>query len=189
MTKRALIWLVILIAAPSSVCAQQEIQSLEPGQRVRINGRIEASYVAVSGDSLVVISSSFPLTSFPLASLTRLEVGRARTVREGAFRGLGWGAAIGTGTGLVFGLADASGESCAFCYKPGTWEVVLASAVLAAVGAMLGLIIGSNRPGMTWSEVQLSLLRTPTQESPRVQVQATVGKGIGFSASIRTSRR
>ena len=75
------LWLAILIATPSSVLAQQGIQSLRPGQQVRINGGTKVSYVAVSGDSLIAENSSFPLSS-----IRRLEVsaGQQRQTRKGS---------------------------------------------------------------------------------------------------------
>ena len=60
MIKRYL-WLAMLIATPSSALAQQSLQSLRPGQLVRINGSTKVSYVALRGDSLM--SCRLPSTS------------------------------------------------------------------------------------------------------------------------------
>lgn len=167
MTGRGLICLAFLIAAPSSVSAQQEIQSLEPGQWVRINGEIEGHFRAVTDDSFIFGKDRLPLESvtqlevFPLASIKRLEVltGQRRATKKGAVIG---GLVFGIPTAFIWGTLSAAFECGLFCESDSSYDIGagLAGLVVGGLaGAGVGALIGARLKSDRWEDVSLDKVR------------------------------
>lgn len=158
MTGRGIICLAFLITAPSSVLAQQGIRSLEPGQRVRINGEIEGHFRAVTDESLIFgnerlsVEAVTQLEVFPLESLTRLEVwtGQRSGSKTGAVIG---GFMLGIPSAL---LAGAMASWCFTCDNSFDPAAAFGGFLLGgAVGAGIGAIIGAGFKSDRWEDVSL----------------------------------
>ena len=174
MTKKALIWLAILIAAPSSAFAQQRIPSIEPGQRVRINGSIEASYLAASGDSLIarIGRNSVKTSSFPLASIRRLEVlTQRRATKKGAVIG---GLVLGIPSAIVWGALADWCFTCESSFDSG--DAMVGFFFGGAVGAGIGALIGAPFKSDRWEDVPVESVRL----SLMPQLDGRLALGVEF---------
>jgi hypothetical protein len=129
---------------------------LQPGSRVRVQapavlaGPLEATVVARARDTVTLTTARGAAIPIPLAAITTAEVSRGRSRRDGAVRGLAWGA----GAGLVVGLPSAvvydarsvecGAEPCNNDLSPG--EVVAGGLLTGAVlGGGIGAIMGGER--------------------------------------------
>ncbi|GMR12824.1 MAG: hypothetical protein BMS9Abin29_1017 [Gemmatimonadota bacterium] len=185
MTQKALIWLAILIAVPSTVLAQQGIPSLEPGQRVRINGEIDGHLRAITDDSLIFGNDRLPvegvtqLDVFPLESITRLEVwtGRRSGSKTGAVIG---GLVLGIPSALMAGALANADFGCLNCKSASSDPAavfggfVVGGAIGAGVGALIGAAFKSDR----WEDVSLDGVRMSMM--PRLEGGLAFGIQLEF---------
>jgi hypothetical protein len=94
--------------------------------------------------------------SVALTSITAAEVSRGRSHRDGAVKGLAWGAGVGLAVGLLSAVtydagSDACGaEPCDNDYSPGE---VVAGGFLA--GALLGTGIGAIKGAEHWERLTI----------------------------------
>jgi hypothetical protein len=112
-----------------------------------VAGPLEATVVTRSRDTVTLTNSRGAPIPVPLAAITAAEVSHGRSHREGAVKGLAWGA----GAGLVVGLLSAivydarsdecGAEPCDNNLSPG--EVVVGGLVTGGViGTGMGAIAG-----------------------------------------------
>lgn len=179
---RPLILPFILIGLVLGSCAPKAgVRAPLPvrGDTVRVTSggrRAVHEFHELRGDVLVVESGD-SLRRFPLASVDSLEalVGRRSRARN-AVAGLGGGFLIGGGFGAVTGLV--SSTSCQpddwFC-GPG-FNAAAGAVVFGALGATLGLIVGTANPTTVWAPVESTALD--------VQADASTG-GFGLRLSWR----
>ena len=163
----ATILVAILTFVPLASATAQEPPPVKVGDRVRVTasgirkqaGRLEA----LSADTLVVAVADSTVT-FPVASVTRLEVSHGID-----FSGVGVGAIIGGSAlgslGLLAGLGAA--HECGpgfielFC-EYSAEDVLLVTAVMVVVGAAVGSVFGllaSIGDGESWERVGPPALR------------------------------
>lgn len=125
--------------------------------RVRITTNVPkqkpwvGNLISAGSDSVRLRPQEGGVVSVPSASVVRVEQSRGRRSNSG--KGAVIGAIIGGGTGLILGIA-ASSEEGSF-YEVGAGEVVGGMAVLAAVGAGLGALIGSGSHRERWEPITL----------------------------------
>ncbi len=176
MKRLSIIPLAVLAFAPLTRVTAQELPPVKPGDRVRVTApdlgirKQAATFEAWRGDTLVIVADSS--MNFPLAFVTRLEVGRNR-------RYAGRGAAIGLAFG-GFGGGVLSGVSCAndpFLEENAGGCAVVGAVVFGAVGALIGALIGAASTGTRWEEVPLDRLR--------LQVAPQRDGRLGFGASVK----
>lgn len=156
LTCRSLL-LVTALAGFLEVGLAQQPGALTVGARVRLklteggSKTVEGYFVAHSEDSLRIKPVGADDTlAFALRDITRLEVSRGRHARAG--QGALLGAGIGMLAGLGLGVA-ASTEQSSFCCDVGGGEIAGASAILGALGAGVGAVIGAHSHGERWQEV------------------------------------
>jgi hypothetical protein len=158
--------------APASAVGQSGPQ---PGARVRIQapgavaGRIVATLVRRSGDTLTLTSDGGATFDLPLARVSSLEVSLGKPRRRGAIRG----ALIGGPAGLIVrALTNTEHQSCGSrnCALQNDYVLVRKGASpgqLAAstvVGAALGAGIGAWISREAW---------TPMSHAPRVSIDVS----------------
>jgi hypothetical protein len=160
--------LTVLGTSRPAVCAQSS--RLKPGARLRLDaptlgGRITGTLIAwePEADRLVVSvdgdAAGLGLI-IPTDSVTRIEVRRERRM---PLEGLGLGLLGGTLLAAVASpdCVDENGESTALAclaYKVSP-RFDTRAAVLGGVGALVGLIVGSETTKRTWAPVHLEQLR------------------------------
>lgn len=173
MVRALIVGSALLIATVSPLLGQTK-PTLRPGVGVRVKldsestGRvagdpvvestaITGTFIDLSADSIAFQSThTGRVNTVPIGRLSRLEVQRARTAGEAAFRGFKWGAPIGGALGFLAGLACATEE---YWYSCSGAEVALTTFVLAGVGGGIGSVIGLALPGDVWDTVPLEELR------------------------------
>jgi hypothetical protein len=143
-----------------------------------LGGRLTGTLVAWESDTLVVNVDGDPEglgLVVPADSLTRLDVWRERRM---TLEGLGLGLLAGTLLAVVASpdCVDEYGEStlaACLAYKVSP-RLDTRVAVLAGVGALLGVMVGSETKRRTWAPVRLEQLR----------VGPGPGGGLAFGVSI-----
>jgi hypothetical protein len=156
MKRLTIVPLVVLGFTSFTSATAQEQPPLEPGQRVRVTapdlaihnqaGRFEA----VRGDSLVLAGAVSTMT-FPVASITRLEVSRAR--KSHTLIGAGIGFVVGALAGAAVGPSAITGDIS----KGGAR--LFGAGIGALGGTVLGLAVGAISKSDRWEEVPLDRLR------------------------------
>ena len=151
--------------------------AISSGQRVRVSvigvGRSEATFEAITTDSLLLRSATGELSTVARSQVVAVEVfqGRSRQTAAGvvigAFGGMALGYALGSGLG--------GGGSYA-CSDPGNCG--LAVGLLA--GAVVGGIIGSRIRSDQWKQARLpeqgtTMTVIPTRTGVRVGVRIALG--------------
>jgi hypothetical protein len=167
--------LFIPLLVPTPCVLSQERPSVETGTRIRITapaagleqriGRLTAI-----GREALEFEPEGQLQSWtvPIASVTRLEVGRGR--KSNSY----WGAVIGAGAGLVWATFRAIEE----CPGPLCEEqVALGSMLCTGGGAIIGSVIGLAIRTDRWEEVPLERLRVTSMVTPDGR--------FGLAASLR----
>ncbi len=157
-----------------------QVAELRPGVRVRVRapstvaGRLTGTVIARSADSVSLASPNAVPMQVPLSALTSVEVSRGKSRRDGAVRGVLWGAGVGAGFGL---LVLAAPDYCEQAYAPGTpcsRNEDASAMVLGSVltGALIGAIVGRER----WERLSLPgrVSITPMPRAVGLQV------GVGF---------
>lgn len=148
----AVFQVVITIPAAGSAFTQAE-----PGARVRITTEHPSKHpeigtlISADADSLRFTSATGTAVAIPTTSVTRLEYSRGR--RSNAGHGAAIGGLIGAGTGLFLGIL-ASRDDDNF-YEIGPEEIAGVTALLGAVGAGLGGIIGATSHRERWELVPI----------------------------------
>ena len=136
-----------LLLTPSLLVAQDTV--VVPGTRVRINGDQVGELVTWNEQRLVLDHATFSASE-----VDKLEVSLGT-----AKAGNSWatGLAIGAGVGIVSGFVLCAGDRC----DPGKeWAAAGVFGLTGgALGAIVGLIVGSSSSTEHWSEVALSQLQ------------------------------
>ena len=142
--------------------ADAQLAELQPGARVRVQapgvvaGRLEATVIARARDTVTLTMPKGAPIPVPLAAITTAEVSRGRSHRDGAVKGLAWGAGVGLAVGILSAVtydarSDACGtEPCENDYSPG--EVVAGGFM---TGAMLGAGIGALKGAEHWERLTI----------------------------------
>lgn len=177
-----LLGLIGLISfAPSPGWAQEE-EALPWGARVRLRTEPQASkwivgtFLSWHADSIRIRPDSRPdPESFPVGSISRLEVSRGQ--RSNAGKGATTGLLVGAGTGLALGIAAAA-EGCeGDCYfEVEPHHVLVVMGMLGAVGAGIGALIGTASRSERWKPVS----------PPRGSVSALPHVGFGVMLRFRS---
>lgn len=159
---------VIALTLSASVAAQAQLAELQPGVRFRFRasgvlaGRVTATVIERSADSLSFAGAAGGLTRIALSSLESAEVSRGRSRARGAIRGVLWGLGFGALSGLI---ADSNPGQCGYqatCESTSRGEAVAVSGVGGAtLGAISGAIIGSERWVRLSLPARVSLLPLP----------------------------
>ena len=174
--RHAFVLVAIFAFVPLASAKAQGPPPVKVGGRVRVTApslgirEQVAMFETWRGDTLVIVADSS--MNFPLAFVTRLEVGRNR-------RYAGRGAAIGLALGGVGG-GGLVGVACAndsFTKDAAGGCAVAGAVVFGAVGALIGALIGTGITGTHWEEVPLDRLR--------LQVAPQRDGRFGFGASVR----
>jgi hypothetical protein len=176
MKRLSIIPLAVLAFAPLTRVTAQELPPVKPGDRVRVTApdlgirKQAATFEAWRGDTLVIVADS--IMNFPLAFVTRLEVGRNRQYADrGAVIGLALGGVVG---GVLLGVECANDS---FTKHATVGCAVLGAVVFGAGGVLIGALIGAMSTGTRWEEVPLDRLR--------LQVAPQRDGRFGFGASVR----
>ncbi|HVH66373.1 MAG TPA: hypothetical protein VM716_00750 [Gemmatimonadales bacterium] len=160
----ALVWFPTLLMVSRTAECTQALR-LEPGARVRfdapsLGGRLTGTLVAWESDTLVVrVDGDSPGLIVPVDSVTRIDVRRERRMTlEGAGVGLLAGAllALAASPDWLDENGDCTTPEC-LAYKVSP-HLDTRLAVLGGVGALLGMIVGSEGRTATWTRVHLKHL-------------------------------
>ena len=167
---RSILFVLICIfgGAPTEMAAQESLP-VEPGVRVRVTAPEcelrgqAATFRALRADTLVLGT-----TECPLASVTRLEVSRQKSMAV-------LGVLVGAGAGALGALALCLAKDCVYEHFNGgrndfSNELPL---ILGVVGGVAGFFVGRNIKTDRWEEVSLEQLR--------VSPQPDGGFALGFS--------
>ncbi|NIM49705.1 MAG: hypothetical protein GTN62_05615 [Gemmatimonadales bacterium] len=174
-------WLAVVLPAGlafapfTSVLAQEESPTIEPGARVRIHagqtadgryGTFVGTITRLDSDSLALRTSEPSPVVVSLTSLAGLEVSRGRKSHpwEGATIGLVLGAATGAIIGFALGDDPPCQKSGWFaCW--GEWRftaeeyATMGAVVFGAIGILVGRKVGANIETERWQQVPLDRLR------------------------------
>ncbi len=177
MKRLSIIPLAVLAFAPLTRVTAQELPPVKPGDRVRVTApdlgirKQAATFEAWRGDTLVIVADSS--MNFPLAFVTRLEVGRNRQYAgRGAVIGLALG---GVGGGVLLGVACANDS---FTQHATVGCAVLGAVVFGAGGVLIGALIGAISTGTRWEEVPLDRLRVTV--APQRDGRFRLGLSVRF---------
>ena len=142
--------------------AGAQLAELQLGARVRVRapavvaGRLEGTVTARSLNSVTLTTPRGAPVPVPLAAITAAEVSRGRSRRDGAVKGLAWGAGVGLAVGILSAVTYDAGsdtcgtEPCDNSFSPGE---VVAGAYMA--GAMLGAGIGAIKGAEHWESLTI----------------------------------
>jgi hypothetical protein len=189
LSARTLLVLLALLSSFSGGAVWAQDVAALPGSRVRVwtatdeQGRpsgkpTKGQVMAWSADSLVLdLPEAQERWAVPLISISRLEVSRGQTSKlQGALKigAIGW--LIGLATGAVLHY---DGDS----FFPPWLNAVAEGAPFGAAGALVGALVGANRPGERWElvplpgQVRVSPSGQRSRLSPRSKINfATCGE-------------
>ncbi len=149
----ALAILTVAMTTRTEPAGAQKLDELQPGARIRfrapgvVAGRVTATVLRRSPDTLFVAEEDRTLLSVPVRSISAVDVSRGTSHGLGAWKGAAWGAGIGLVLGPVAALDSTSsggkqsvGESMVFTSVGG-----------AVIGAIIGGVMGSER----WDSFEL----------------------------------
>ncbi len=154
------ILVAILAFVPLASATAQDSLPVRAGDRVRVTApdlgiRKQAGrFAALRADAMVVAVADSTMT-FPVASMTRLEVSRGQTSRMGP------GAGIGLLGGGLLGYLISSGSCSGERFLIRTQETCIRVSTVggAVVGTFLGLAVGAVIMTDRWQEVPLDRVR------------------------------
>lgn len=160
--KYCLLWILALLLATNDLIGQAP--SLRPGSRIRVwtesnaKGGVRGSPVigeitSWTEDSVVLALHRSPtLRVLAVESIVRLDVSRGQRTRGmGALRKGAAGLVVGGLTGVVLGLATGgdAAECSWVCFSAEDYAMIY-GIMLGAPSALIGAVIGANRPGEAW---------------------------------------
>ncbi len=177
--RHATILVAILAFVPASATSQ-EPPPVKVGDRVRVTApdlgiRKQAGrFEALRANTLVVAVAESTMT-FPVASVTRLEVSRGQKSRMG--RGAGFGLLGGGLLGFLISSRNCSTGGAGFTL---TREqcIVVSTVGGTVVGTLLGLVAGALTKTDRWREVPLDRLRL--QVAPQRDGRFGLGLSVRF---------
>ena len=152
--------LVTCVLAGSMRLDAQVDSGLRVGARVRVTTvelpatRHDGAVVSLTSDSLTIRGDDARSFAYRRADISQLEVSAERY--RSPWKGLGFGALIGAGTGAAIGFASGDDKCTSTadfgCYLTLTAPVKAAveGVVLGVVGGVVGLIIGSVNRSDRW---------------------------------------
>lgn len=188
------ITLVLFAALPVSLPAQAFPlgEPLTPGMRVRVThpgeGRRVGTIVALAPDTLSVrwAGNAADTARLPFDQVTRLEVSRGRQ-RDSRLARTGIGFLIGTGSGLLLGIAAAKSADCGAndylgCSAAGGAAAMFFGLVGGGVGAAVGAATAGSHE--RWDRVPVPHRHVGLSISPQMH-----GGRIAVSLSLATMRR
>ena len=187
------ITLVLFAALPVSVRAQAFPvgEPLTPGMRVRVThpgeGRRVGTIVALAPDTLSVrwAGRAADTARLPLDQVTSLEVSRGLQ-RDSRLARTGIGFMIGTGSGLLLGLAAAKSADCGANDYLGCSAAGGAAAMFfGLIGGGVGAAVGAATTGQheQWDRVPVPHRRVGFSVIPQLD-----GGRIAVSLSVATTR-
>ncbi len=165
--RHATILVAIVAFVPLASATAQEPPPVKVGDRVRVTApdlgihKQEGRFVVIHADTLVVAVADSTMT-FPVASVTRLEVGPKSRVALGAGIGLWGGGLLGyviSSGRLGGGCRSTVGEGS---FAPATGVTLTRESCIwvstvggAVVGTLLGLVVGEVASTDKWRTVPL----------------------------------
>lgn len=174
-----LLCLTTLLCAVPDEGSAQESQTLQPGTRIRFTTTATPSEWRVgtllgrTADSMrIELRAPGGAASFPVQTITNLEVSRGAHSNTG--KGARIGAIAGAGAGLLFipAAVDECENSCGVRVPA---AIALLSGVLGGVGAGIGALIGSTQRSERWEPVrswQLGVHGTSDRIGIRITLRA-----------------
>ncbi len=183
------LWLLFVLAVSTS---GSQLQAQQVGDRVRVyaSGAMYVGQVTAVSDDRLDISDGTRAWSLAFSGMSLLELstGTQSRWREGLL----YGAKVGAYGGGVVGFVVAN--MCAFftvwtfdeeCYKV-TFKMTLATgAILATVGGLAGMGIGSLIKTDTWTPIPFSDRKIEYAPTIRPQLGPDGGLGLSFGVRIR----
>jgi len=159
-------WKVILLVicclsgAPYTADAQQERQTVQEGDRIRVSALTvqgEFTVARSSGDTLVIHDSGNvgETIILPLDLITSLDVRRARSTGSGVMRGAGIGLLVGAAGGSLIGVVSGDDPPTGWIRFSAGEKAVMAGVTLGVAGFIVGGIAGFIHPGGWWERVDL----------------------------------
>jgi hypothetical protein len=152
-------WVIALAVVPAAFGqAQPADSSLHPGAKIRVTPlswaleRVTGTLVQVDGDSLQVQTRK-GIYAISRSEIARLDVSRGK--KSAAGKGLEWGFLGGALAGAVVSTLVCSTNTCTFIEgpdAPAVW-IPLGTAIGAAGGALVGLVIGSLTHTDRWERL------------------------------------
>jgi hypothetical protein len=143
------------LSAKGTGVLAQTAPSVEEGSRVRITapslGLTEAvGIVQEATNEEIVVQFEYPrrLATVDRSDITGLDVSVERERK--VLKGLGVGALVGAGTGVVIGLASGDDEGTFLAFTAEEKALVMGIG-LGAVGGVVGLIVGALDRNDVWS--------------------------------------
>ena len=143
--------LILSLVAGLATQAHAQARALALGDRVRVTttAPVEGKLVVTGLDAAsLTVASKGAAQVIPWSDVTRFEVLRRRTRRQGAVHGLKWGLAIGSAVGVISLLTP----------TPEGEEIDEKTLALEAVvdGAVVGAFFGAVFPARRWRELKVS---------------------------------
>jgi hypothetical protein len=173
--------LLAMLQGPAPVpAAQPPLAQADSGSRIRITVSEPSKFrrvgrlVSWDADSLRFTSADTSgQEAVAIESLSRLERSLGR--RSNAGRGAMIGALVGSGAGLILGIAASADEGSWF--EVGPEEIALVTAFMGATGAGLGALAGAATKRERWEPVTLParIARRPLRPRSIAGARVTIG--------------
>ena len=157
---RVATYVVVAVFARSTHLEAQADSGLRVGTRVRVTtvGRTatqhEGEILALTSDSLTIRGDDARSLAYRRAEISQLEFSAERYRRP--WRGLGFGALIGAGTGIAVGYASgddhctSTADFGCFITLTAPQKALVGGTALGVVGGVVGLIVGSLTLSDRW---------------------------------------
>jgi hypothetical protein len=154
--------IAVAMMAVTGIAEAQQVQ-FGVGARVRVAApaagvtRFEGTIIT-AGDTLAIAGDGV-VVRVPVQAITRLQLGRGRSRRDGALLGARWGSGIGLVLGaLTTDQAKYTTDRCAYvdrCSDASASERVRYVGLMAAGGAMWGALVGAVAGRERWDALPL----------------------------------
>ncbi len=156
MTRLALAVTLVLVATTPRLHAQADATALPPGSRVRVHQGAQSAtgtLVSVDSTSLTFITGSADTVTAPRDSITGVDVSLG--TKSGAGKGALIGLGVGAATGVIFGAVASTADDNSWVeFSVGQW-VAGYGLLGAALGTLVGVIIGSAHHSDRWQPAVL----------------------------------